>query len=535
MAVSRTDPSGLDTGALGFRLAPRINAAGRLRRADAGLELLLTEDPAPRQGDRRRARRGQPRAARGRAADHVGGRGAGGGAGRALRVRARGRGLASGGDRDRRLADRRAPPPAGHPGLARGRARDRLGTEHPRLRPARRAPRRREPSRALRRAPRGGGPDAPAQRARGLPRGGGASRRERAHAGAARAGGEGGRARLRGTARARARRGAGRARALRDRQPPRDAARAGRPVRGRAGDGGRAPREVLGQLRRASERARWRSDARAGWASIRASRRTRASAWSATCGTARSRPGWCCATRGAVQPPPIEVLGEPEDFLGAALAELDAALPELEAEPGSPAPARPAREVLDRRGESPLAVLHDALSAGGGVLAVCADVPRRLGGISSRIGGFALISYHSLHGWPDATQRVRPRGRARSAGASRASAPCSRPAPASPIGHGDEAELRFAEQMHELEYGLRASLAPLYRALRGRSRVTGEELEHLLRGDTRAEPPGASGGPAGQGPRGARARQPRPGPAGHGPRRHGAHSAGALAGVPGLR
>src|SRR6202042_1820918 len=45
MAVSRADPSALDTGTLGFRLAPRINAAGRLRRAAAGLELLLTEDP----------------------------------------------------------------------------------------------------------------------------------------------------------------------------------------------------------------------------------------------------------------------------------------------------------------------------------------------------------------------------------------------------------------------------------------------------------------------------------------------------------
>jgi single-stranded-DNA-specific exonuclease len=46
MAVSRTDPSGLDASCLGFRLAPRINAAGRLRRADAALELLLTEDTA---------------------------------------------------------------------------------------------------------------------------------------------------------------------------------------------------------------------------------------------------------------------------------------------------------------------------------------------------------------------------------------------------------------------------------------------------------------------------------------------------------
>jgi hypothetical protein len=37
--------------------------------------------------------------------------------------------------------------------------------------------------------------------------------------------------------------------------------------------------------------------------------------------------------------------------------------------------------------------------------------------------------------------------------------------------------------MHELEYGLRASLVALYRALRARARVTGEELEQLLRGD----------------------------------------------------
>ena len=44
MDVSRVDPSGLDESAIGFRLGPRLNAAGRLYRADAGLELLLTED-----------------------------------------------------------------------------------------------------------------------------------------------------------------------------------------------------------------------------------------------------------------------------------------------------------------------------------------------------------------------------------------------------------------------------------------------------------------------------------------------------------
>jgi single-stranded-DNA-specific exonuclease len=49
MEIARVDPSGVDAGDIGFRLAPRINAAGRLHRADAGLELLLT-------GDLRRAR-----------------------------------------------------------------------------------------------------------------------------------------------------------------------------------------------------------------------------------------------------------------------------------------------------------------------------------------------------------------------------------------------------------------------------------------------------------------------------------------------
>ncbi len=44
MRVAEVDPSRIDARAIGFRLAPRINAAGRLYRADAGLELLLTED-----------------------------------------------------------------------------------------------------------------------------------------------------------------------------------------------------------------------------------------------------------------------------------------------------------------------------------------------------------------------------------------------------------------------------------------------------------------------------------------------------------
>ena len=44
MRVARVDPAAVDAGMIGFRLAPRLNAAGRLGRPEAALELLLTED-----------------------------------------------------------------------------------------------------------------------------------------------------------------------------------------------------------------------------------------------------------------------------------------------------------------------------------------------------------------------------------------------------------------------------------------------------------------------------------------------------------
>jgi single-stranded-DNA-specific exonuclease len=44
MAVARVDPGTVGERAVGFALAPRINAAGRLYRADTALELILTED-----------------------------------------------------------------------------------------------------------------------------------------------------------------------------------------------------------------------------------------------------------------------------------------------------------------------------------------------------------------------------------------------------------------------------------------------------------------------------------------------------------
>jgi single-stranded-DNA-specific exonuclease len=172
----------------------------------------------------------------------------------------------------------------------------------------------------------------------------------------------------------------------------------------------------------------------------------------------------------------IEVLGEPGDYLQAALEELDA---QLEV----PEPSGVGRRtVIDRRGSSPLAVLGDALSTAQPVLAVCADVPRRLEGLSTRTGGFALISYHALE--RDATASVRfPQLVALDPPAGAAADSLLRAGDGvTHLAWGD-AELRFAWQIHELEYGLRASLAALYRGLKHRGAAAGEELEHLLRGD----------------------------------------------------
>jgi len=46
MRAAGVDPAAVDTGAIAFRLAPRINAAGRLGHPGAALDLLLTDDDA---------------------------------------------------------------------------------------------------------------------------------------------------------------------------------------------------------------------------------------------------------------------------------------------------------------------------------------------------------------------------------------------------------------------------------------------------------------------------------------------------------
>jgi single-stranded-DNA-specific exonuclease len=182
------------------------------------------------------------------------------------------------------------------------------------------------------------------------------------------------------------------------------------------------------------------------------------------------------------EPRPIEIIGEPDDYLAAAFRELDAPLegdPALSWDSGD---ATAERTILDRRGEGALAVIEDARAAGGPVLAVCADVPRRVAGLTARTGGFALASYHALTCQPELAEAAAslvaldPPADGRGAALLRAGPGFTHLA-------WGTAELRFAEQINELEYGFRASLVAIYRAVRHRGTVAGEELELLLRGE----------------------------------------------------
>ncbi len=196
----------------------------------------------------------------------------------------------------------------------------------------------------------------------------------------------------------------------------------------------------------------------------------------------------------ASAPARLEVVGEPADFVAAALAELDAPL-ESWPPPGGDGPH--ARALHDRRDRGIAGCLGALVASGEPVLVVCADAPRRARALTGRLGGFALCSYAALERDPaiaDAYPHVfalDPPGHAHherllAAGPAGAHAH---------LGYGHP-ELRFARSVHEHEYGQRELLAILYRALRDRGGAAGGELEALLRGDAERPRSAAAAGRA---------------------------------------
>jgi single-stranded-DNA-specific exonuclease len=207
------------------------------------------------------------------------------------------------------------------------------------------------------------------------------------------------------------------------------------------------------------------------------------------------REAWVCA------PPAIIRLGDDASYLERVIAELDARLrPATEGldkrasrtagdDPGGGG-ARAAldgpgsRLVCDRRGRGIAATIAGLVASGEPVLVVCADAPARMRHLGSRLGGFGLCSHSALERHPnlaDAYAHVVLLDPPSSA-AERSAAGAGHGGGATHLAWG-EPELRFALHIHQQEFGLRTSLAALYRVLRDLGSVASEELETALRGD----------------------------------------------------
>jgi single-stranded-DNA-specific exonuclease len=177
-------------------------------------------------------------------------------------------------------------------------------------------------------------------------------------------------------------------------------------------------------------------------------------------------------------PSPICVLGEDRGYLERAFAELERRLD------GAPdlADAVPGRSVRDRRGRGIAATITELVRGCESVLVVCAAAAERARHLDGRLGGFALCSHDALERGAVDTGAFEhivildpPLGDAALVRASAGTA-----TQYTHLAWG-QPELRFAVHIYEQEYGLRDSLAACYRTLRDRDEVAGGELEAVLR------------------------------------------------------
>ncbi|MEA2482951.1 MAG: single-stranded-DNA-specific exonuclease, partial [Thermoleophilaceae bacterium] len=158
------------------------------------------------------------------------------------------------------------------------------------------------------------------------------------------------------------------------------------------------------------------------------------------------------------------------------------------------------RALIDRRGHGISAVCGELLAAGESVLAVCADARRRADGLAALVAGIAVDeTAFAAISWPDLLADQSP------ARAFRHMVLIDPPAvpellrvalgaPASGgvyLGWGS-AETLFAQTIVEAELDLRPQLTALFRLLRESDAkgATGESLEAILRGDGRYPRPG---------------------------------------------
>lgn len=191
---------------------------------------------------------------------------------------------------------------------------------------------------------------------------------------------------------------------------------------------------------------------------------------------------------GPCAPAPIVVVGEPVDYLAVAMDELRRSLEPAAAQSRAAAALADGARVRDRRGGGVAGTIGALVASGEPVLVVAADALLRARHLSPILGGFELCSHEALQ---------------RDPGLARADAHVVMLDP--PVGpitaHGamthlawGPAELRFAHHIHERQHDLRASLTATYRVLRDAGGAAGEELEALLRGDPQSPRPATLAG-----------------------------------------
>jgi single-stranded-DNA-specific exonuclease len=158
----------------------------------------------------------------------------------------------------------------------------------------------------------------------------------------------------------------------------------------------------------------------------------------------------------APAPAPIELVGEPADAVAAALAELDGPLPVAGATARAPGVPR------DRRGGGAAGTLAALVASGEPVLVVCADARRRRAHLDGRLGGFALAAWPTVERDPSILDRY---AHVVALDPPAADTQAALVDERFTLAWG-EAEMAYALRAHEAGYDLRPVAGALYRALR---------------------------------------------------------------------